>query len=62
MPAIETTPALVRGVYAALGKNVATVRRRLGRVRGRVHGSTEKMLTACTLNVECPWSSLSSPR
>jgi len=31
MPAIETTPALVRGVYAALAKNVATIRRRLAR-------------------------------
>jgi aconitate hydratase len=31
MPAIETTPALVRGVYAALARNTATVRGRLGR-------------------------------
>jgi aconitate hydratase len=31
MPAIETTPALVRGVYASLEKNLAVVRRRLGR-------------------------------
>ncbi len=31
MPAIETTPALVRGVYAALARNIATIRRRLGR-------------------------------
>jgi len=31
MPAIETTPALVRGVYATLARNVATIRRRLGR-------------------------------
>jgi aconitate hydratase len=31
MPAIETTPALVRGVYASLDKNLAVVRRRLGR-------------------------------
>ena len=31
MPAIETTPALVRGVYEALARNLATIRRRLGR-------------------------------
>ena len=31
MPAIETTPALVRGAYATLERNVATIRRRLGR-------------------------------
>jgi aconitate hydratase len=31
MPVIETTPALVRSVYAALERNVAVVRRRLGR-------------------------------
>jgi aconitate hydratase len=31
MPAIETTPALVRGVYATLEKNLEVVRRRLGR-------------------------------
>ena len=31
MPAIETTPELVRNVYATLEKNLATVRRRLGR-------------------------------
>src|SRR5262245_46552154 len=31
MPAIETTPELVRGVYATLARNLATVRRRLGR-------------------------------
>jgi aconitate hydratase len=31
MPAIETTPALVRGAYATLARNVATIRRRLGR-------------------------------
>ncbi len=31
MPAIETTPALVRSVYASLEKNLAVVRRRLGR-------------------------------
>jgi aconitate hydratase len=31
MPAIETTPALVRGVYATLARNLATIRRRLGR-------------------------------
>jgi aconitate hydratase len=31
MPAIETTPELVRGVYAALARNLAAIRRRLGR-------------------------------
>jgi aconitate hydratase len=31
MPAIETTPALVRQVFASLEKNLAVVRRRLGR-------------------------------
>jgi aconitate hydratase len=31
MPAIETTPALVRGVYATLARNVAVIRRRLSR-------------------------------
>jgi aconitate hydratase len=31
MPAIETTPALVRGVYATLARNVEVIRRRLGR-------------------------------
>ncbi len=31
MPAIETTPQLVRGVFASLEKNLAVVRRRLGR-------------------------------
>jgi aconitate hydratase len=31
MPAIETTPELVRGVYATLAKNLEIVRRRLGR-------------------------------
>ena len=31
MPAIETTPELVRNVYATLEKNLATVRRRLSR-------------------------------
>src|SRR3989337_2325701 len=31
MPAIETTPALVRRVYAALARNLETIRRRLGR-------------------------------
>ncbi len=31
MPVIETTPALVRGAYATLARNVATIRRRLGR-------------------------------
>ena len=30
MPAIETTPALVKRVYATLETNVATLRRRLG--------------------------------
>src|SRR3989304_1632586 len=31
MPVIEPTPDLVRGVYATLARNVATIRRRLGR-------------------------------
>ena len=31
MPAIETTPELVRSVYATLEKNLAIVRKRLGR-------------------------------
>jgi aconitate hydratase len=31
MSAIETTPALVRGVYESLERNVAVIRRRLGR-------------------------------
>ena len=31
MPAIETTPALVRNVYATLERNLAIVRKRLGR-------------------------------
>src|SRR3990172_5458356 len=31
MPAIETTPALVRGVYTTLARNLGTIRRRLGR-------------------------------
>ena len=31
MPAIETTPELVRNVYATLEKNLAVVRKRLGR-------------------------------
>ena len=31
MPAIETTPELVRNVYATLEKNLAIVRKRLGR-------------------------------
>jgi aconitate hydratase len=34
MPVIETSPALVRSVYAALERNVAVVRRRLGRPLG----------------------------
>ena len=31
MPSIETTPELVRAVYATLERNVATIRKRLGR-------------------------------
>ena len=31
MPAIETTPEWVRGVYAALDRNITTLRRRLDR-------------------------------
>ena len=31
MPAIETTPELVRNVYATLERNLAIVRKRLGR-------------------------------